>query len=106
MADGFPQRRRDEGKEEERKERREGGNEDKPKIEAPALEMSCPFLCMLYQTSPVQCEKEVHRDGNMRKCNCWGPSWPLVTIPSKYSVRHCEHMKVSNTVVEGEGRFG
>lgn len=106
MADGFPRRKRDEGKEEERKERREGGNEDKAKIEAPALEMTCHFLCLLYQTNLVQCEKEVDRDLSMRKWNCWRSSWRLATIPSKYSVKHCEHMKVSNTVVEGDGCSG
>lgn len=103
MADfDFPRGRRSEG---------EKWKQEKTEIEAPdfntfILEMTCHFLCRLYHTNLVQGDKEVHKVRNMKKGNYWGPSWRLATTSSKYSLRQCDFVKVSNMPVGGERSFG
>lgn len=103
MADlDFPRGRRSEGE----RRRQEKTKIEAPDFDTPVLEMTCHFLCMLYQTNLVQCDKEVHKVRNMRKWNRWRPSWRLATTSSKYSLRQCEFVKVSDMPVGGERSFG
>lgn len=86
MADGFPRRKREGGRTSPRQ---------KFQTLIP-LSCTCHFLRVLYQTNLVQCGKEVlHRSMNMKKWNCWGPSWRQATTSFKYSLKQCEYMKVS-----------